>query len=285
MSSPNRPSVRYRRIGAALRQAREDAGLTIETAARRFGRSPGWMSTTENGLQPIRVDDLTDLLDFYGIGAGPLRESLLHLAAQGRRRKNWERAYEGRISAAALDLASLEADSAEIRTFQPSLIPGLLQTEGYTRAVMAAGLPSASRDTDALVAFRMARQAVHARPDPPRYRAIIGESALHQEIGGCAVMRDQLTRLIEMARRESVSLHVLPYSAGAHLWVGVPFDLISLSPPGRLTVAVEEHVTQSAFVEDEREVAAHEKIFEHLLAAALDESGSLKVIERILSEA
>jgi hypothetical protein len=65
----------------------------------------------------------------------------------------------------------------------------------------------------------------------------------------------------------------------------MPFHLISLSPPGRLTVAVEDHVTQTSFVEDEREVAAHEEIFDHLRAAALDEYGSLEVIGRILSEA
>lgn len=274
--------MRFRRIGGALRQARENAGLTIETAARRFGRSPGWMSTTENGLQLIRVDDLTDLLDFYGITDDPLRESLLHLAAQGRR-KNWERAYEGRISAAALDLASLESDSAEIRTFEPSLIPGLLQTEDYIRAVMAAGLPSATMDTEALVDFRIARQAVLARPDPPRCRAIIGEAALHQEVGSYRSMQSQLGRVIESARQANISLHVLPYSAGAHLWVSVPFHLLSLHPPGRLTVAVVDHVTQSSFVEDEREVATHEEVFDHLLAAALDESHSSDVIERILS--
>jgi transcriptional regulator with XRE-family HTH domain len=282
VASPNRPSVRFRRIGGALRHARENAGLTIETAARRFGRSPGWMSTTENGLQIIRVDDLTDLLDFYQITDHTLRASLLHLAAQGRR-KNWERAYEGRISAAALDLASLESDSAEIRTFQPSLIPGLFQTADYTHALIAAGLPGATANATELVAFRMARQTILTRPDAPRYRAIIGEAAFHHRVGAPVVMRTQFLHLLEVAQMDNVTLHVLPFSSSACLWLAGPFDLFALRPPGRLTVSVVEHFTQSSFVEDEKQVTAHGETFDHLLAATLDESSSLKVIERILS--
>lgn len=283
MVSANRPSVRFRRIGSALRKARENTGQTLDAAARKFGRSPGWLSTTENGLHAVRVDDLADLLDFYAI-KDPLRTSLLHLAAQGRR-KNWHRAREGRISAAALDLASLEEDSASIRTFQPNLLPGLLQKENYTRALIRAGLPNAARDADELVAFRMARQEVLARSDPPQYRVVIGEAALHNQVGEADVMHQQLQRLVEAARSDHVALHVLPYTASACLWLAGPFHLLTLRPPGRLTVSVIELFTQSSFVEDEREVTAHEEIFSHLLSAALDEPRSLDLIEQLVSEA
>jgi transcriptional regulator with XRE-family HTH domain len=276
------PSVRYRRIGSALRQAREAAGLTIEAAARRYGRSPGWISTTENGLQPIRVDDLADLLDFYRVQDPTLRESLLHLARQGRK-KNWEREFEGKISAAALDLASLEADSGEVRSYQPLLVPGLLQNEDYTRAIMAAGLPRLANNAEPLIAFRMARKAVFAREDPPVYRAVIGEGVLHHQVGGSTVMRKQLAHMAAMIREHRVAMHVIPYSAGANFWVSVPFNLFSLRPPGRLTIAVVEEVTQSTFIEDEEKVAEHEEIFDHLLTAALDETSSLEVIEQLMS--
>ncbi|MEV0400358.1 Scr1 family TA system antitoxin-like transcriptional regulator [Actinoallomurus sp. NPDC050550] len=123
------PSVRLRRIGSALRKAREENGMTVDTASRRYGRSTGWLSTLENGLHPVDPQELTDLLDFYGVPKGPLRESLIHLAKHDH--KQWGRAYEGRISSAALDLASLEEDSALIRNFEPNVIPGLLQSEAY----------------------------------------------------------------------------------------------------------------------------------------------------------
>jgi transcriptional regulator with XRE-family HTH domain len=285
MSSGNQPSVRFRRIGGALRQAREDAGMTLETAGRRFGRSPAWLSTVENGLQAIRIDDLTELLDFYRVPEGPLRESLLHLAAQCRRKsKNWTRAYEGRISAAALDLASLEADSALIRTFQPDLIPGLLQTEAYMRALHAAVGRGTPHATDMLIDFRLSRQAVLTGPIPIGYQVIVGESALRQLIGGPLVMRHQLQHLAENSRLGGLSLRVLPFTSGAHLSLAGPFHLLTLQPPGRLTLTVVEQFTRSSFVEDDQEVEVHEGTFTDLLAAALDESTSLEVIERIASE-
>ncbi|WP_433323452.1 helix-turn-helix domain-containing protein [Spirillospora sp. CA-294931] len=282
MAHENRPSVRFRRIGSALRQAREERRLTLGTASRRFGKSAGWLSTVETGQIPIRVDDLADLLDLYDIDDGPLRESLLHLAAQGRR-KNWAQAREGRISAAALDLASLEDDSAHMRAFQPNLIPGLLQNEMYTRALIAAGLPSATRDPDALVAFRMARQAVLRRQPPPRYAAIIGESALHHPVGGRTTMQDQYRLLNATARLPHISLYILPSSAAACLWVAGPFDIFTLRPPGRLTVTVIEQFSQSLFIEDEQEVAYHERIFDHLLSVSLNESDSLEVLQGLVS--
>ncbi|MFS2292498.1 MAG: helix-turn-helix domain-containing protein [Actinomadura sp.] len=125
MPSGNAPTVRQRRIGSALRQARDRHNLTVATVARRFGRSQGWPSMVENGLQTIAPEKLGDLLDFYGIEDGPLRESLLHLATH--KPGSWKRTFEYRISAAALDLASLEEDAAEIRNFEPSIVPGLLQ--------------------------------------------------------------------------------------------------------------------------------------------------------------
>ncbi|MBO2449609.1 helix-turn-helix domain-containing protein [Actinomadura barringtoniae] len=276
------PSVRYRRIGSALRQAREAAGLTIEAAARRYGRSPGWISTTENGLQPIRVDDLGDLLDFYKVQDPILRESLLHLARQGRK-KNWEREFQNHVSAASLDLASLEWDSSEICTFQPNLIPGLLQTPDYTRSLIAASLYDEDRRPDDFVRFRLARQRVLSKAQPPNYVAVIGEAALHQQVGSSEAMRTQLRQLREAAQLSHITVRILPYSAGAHLWLTGPFDLFRLLPPGRLTVSVFELFKQSSFVEDPKEVASHEQLFAHLLSGTLDEAHSLNVVDRILS--
>jgi transcriptional regulator with XRE-family HTH domain len=282
MPSGNTPSVRLRRIGSALRKAREDSGMTLDTACRRYGRSKGWFSTLENGLHSIDTQELADLLDFYGVADGPLRESLLHLAAH-RPSRNWRRTYEGRISAAALDLATLEEDAASIRTFQPNVIPGLLQSEEYASALMKAGLPSPMRNNAELVRFRMERQRILSREDPPRYQAVIGEAALRQQVGGAAVMRAQLHRLVECHRRGLIAFYVLPYSADAHLGIAGPFHILALRPPGRLTVTVVEDFTQSTFVESEAEVAAFERIFSYFRNVALDESSSLGLLREIAS--
>jgi transcriptional regulator with XRE-family HTH domain len=282
MPSRNIPSVRLRRIGSALRKAREDSGMTMDTACRRYGRSKSWLSTLENGLHAIDPEELADLLDYYGVRDGPLRESLLHLAAH-RPGGNWERAYEGRISAAALDLASLEEDAEAMPTFAPCVIPGLLQIPAYARALMSVGPARPVRNIAALVAFRMARQKVLGRSDPPRYVAVISESVLHHRVGDDDLMRAQFRHLSKATRSENVALHVLPNSAAACLWLAGPFHLLSLRPPGRLTVSVVEQFTKSLFVEDEKEVALHEEIFSILLDASLDQDGSLKLIERLAS--
>src|SRR5690349_16847300 len=118
MPSGHQPSVRFRRIGRACRAAREAAGLTNDVAARRYGRSKGWLSTLENGLHIITPEELGDLLDFYRVPHDAERESLIHLAEHGHG-KNWDRPFENRVSASLRDLASLEEDASDIRTFGP----------------------------------------------------------------------------------------------------------------------------------------------------------------------
>jgi transcriptional regulator with XRE-family HTH domain len=283
MPSPQRPTVRARRIGNALRKLRDQRGLTVRAVVRRTNRSSGWLSIIENGLQPIHPDDLQDLLDFYEVSAGPLRSSLLHLAMQGRR-NNWQRVREGRISAAALDLASLEDDSALVRTYQPNVAPGLLQTEAYTRSLIEAGPPSATRDVEELIAFRQDRQSILYRPKKVEYVPIVGEAVLHQQVGDRAVMRGQLRQMISSGSEANIGLRILPYTAGALLWMAGSFDILELRPPGELTVAVLAEVDRTVFLEDEADVAAYEAVFDYLLARTLDEDRSLELIERIASD-
>lgn len=281
MPSGHAPTVRQRRIGSALRKARDRHNLTVATVARRFGRSQGWMSMVENGLQAIAPDELSDLLDLYGIEDGPLRESLLHLATH--QPGTWVREREGRISAAALDLASLEEDAAEIRNFEPSIVPGLLQIPEYTRELIAVG--PAKHNAKALVDFRLSRQRVLRRPDPPHYTPIIAEAVLYNQAGGDpAIRRAQIRRLAEAARSDHVDLRVLPSAASQYIWLASPFLLLSLRPPGRLTVSVVDQFAQSLFVEDEEKVAAHEETFELLLSAALSRTASQQLIDRVASQ-
>ncbi|GAA2129090.1 helix-turn-helix domain-containing protein [Actinomadura napierensis] len=283
MRSGHAPTVRQRLIGSALRKARDRHNLTVATVARRFGRSQGWMSMVENGLQAIAPDELSDLLDLYGIEDGPLRQSLLHLATH--QPGTWVRERVGRISAAALDLASLEEDASKIRTFQPSIIPGLLQIPAYAAKLMAVGPAKDSRAARTLVEFRMSRQQVLSRPDPPQYIPVIAETVLGNQVG-CdpAILRAQIRRLTEVARLEHVDLRILPSTASEYLSLITPCHLISLRPPGQLTVTVGDRYNESIFVEDEDEVASHEEIFNLLLSATLSRSASLDLIDEIASQ-
>ncbi|KAB2376945.1 helix-turn-helix domain-containing protein [Actinomadura montaniterrae] len=283
MPSGTAPTVRQRRIGSALRKARDRHNLTVATVARRFGRSQGWMSMVENGLQAIAPDELSDLLDLYGIEDGPLRESLLHLATH--KPGTWVRERVGRISAAALDLASLEEDAAEIRNFEPSIVPGLLQTPDYARKIIAIGRAKHPRDVKTLVDFRLSRQGVLSRPDPPRYVAVIAEAVLHNQVGGDPTIQlAQVRRLAGTARLDHVELRILPNTASEYLALITPYLLLSLRPPGRLTVSVCDLLGESIFVEDEEKVASHEDTFEQLLEAALSRTASIELIDEVASQ-
>lgn len=257
--------------------------MTLSTAARRYGRSQSWISTLENGLHSIDPLELADLLDFYGVTDPAIRESLLHLATHDLN-QNWQRIREGRISAAAYDLASLEADAAEIRNYEPNIVPGLAQLPSYTADLIAVGPRKAARNAKALVEFRMLRQKVLHLPDPPFYQPIISEAVLHNQVGSPAAMAAQLRGLAQFARMGNVDLRVLPFSAGAYLWLAGPFHLLTLRPPGDITVSVTEEFAKSKFVVAEKEVAEHREAFDRILAASMNRTQSLELLEGLASE-
>jgi transcriptional regulator with XRE-family HTH domain len=283
MAADKAPSVRFRRIGRTLRELREEAGLTLVAAGRRLERSPASLSVIENGTQAIRPRDLAFILDRYNVAPGPRRDSLLHLAHQGQK-KDWTRRYEGRISPAGLDYASIEADSAVIRSFELYLIPGLLQTEDYAGAVMGTRLRVESHGNTELVEFRMARQKIMFGEDPPRLEVVLGEAALRQCVGGKSVMRIQLDRLIEVAGHEHITLRVLPFSAGAQPSLGGRFNIFDLRAPGHLTVVAVEDLTRISFRERDEEAEMFVNAFARLSAAALDETRSLALMKQIRSK-
>jgi len=283
MAHENPPSVRFRRIGRTLRELREEANRSLRTAGRDLDRSPSNLSMIENGRQPIRPRDLGQILDYYGVRDGPLRQSLMYLAEQGRER-DWTGAYQGRISPAGQDLASLERDSGRICSFQPARVPGLLQTEACARAVITSGPANPSLDVAGLVAFRLGRQRILGQPDPPRFEAVIGEAALRQQVGGPEAMREQLSQLAHQSRHDHISLRVLPFSAGGPIWHSGSFDTLELRQPGELTVVVLENLTHMSFREKDDEVAEFQRFFAHVWEIALDEARSLDLIEEIASE-
>jgi transcriptional regulator with XRE-family HTH domain len=285
MTTDERPSFRFHIIGQALRQLRDDARMTLSTAGRLLDRSAGSLSAIETGQQAIRPRDLKHILDVYHLTDQELRTSLMYLAERGRD-KDWPRAYEGRISAAARDFASLEADTKRIRSFEMNVIPGLLQTEEYARALIAGGHVTSSgpRNDDELIAFRMARQQTLTKPNPPRFIVVIGEPALRQRVGNEAIMRHQLGRLINVAKLDHVALQILPFSAGALPGNGSPFVIFELLPPGQLTVVVVDDLTRVSFREAHEETAAHADAFDRLRSMALPESESVRFLERIMSE-
>ena len=275
------PAVRRRKLGAELRALRTGAGLTSGEAARMAGWHQSKVSRIETGSSGAKPADVRLLLDVYGVADGQLRELLLVLAGtdEGSGRHHWWHAYRGVLPPTYRDFISLESQASAMRTLETSVVPGLLQTPQYARAVTRAAVEGLDDERlDALVEVRLARQDV-LRADPPlELSAVLDEAVLRREVGGPGIMAQQLERLVEAARLPQVRLQVLPFSAGAHVGVTGPFVIFSFSRTSDLDVVVLDHLTSSLYLERKEDLQAYTEAFNALQIHALSPEDSLDFI-------
>ncbi|CAL9629548.1 helix-turn-helix transcriptional regulator [Streptomyces sp. Tu 3180] len=273
------PAVRRRKLGAELRTLRTSAGLTSGEAARLVGWHQSKVSRIETGTSGVKPADVRLLLDAYDVTDPQLRDLLLVLSGSGDGRHHWWHAYRGVLPPTYRDFISLESQASAMRTLETTVVPGLLQTPEYARAVTRAALEGASEERlDALVEVRLARQDV-LRSDPPlELSAVLDEAVLRREVGGPGVMARQLARLVEAARLPQVRLQVLPFSAGAHIGVTGPFVIFSFSRTSDLDVVVLDHLTSSLYLERKEDLRAYSEAFNALSVHALSPEDSLDFI-------
>ncbi|MET8772266.1 helix-turn-helix transcriptional regulator [Streptomyces sp. NPDC004658] len=280
----NGPAVRRRKLGAELRMLRTGAGLTSGEAARLVGWHQSKVSRIETGASGVKPADLRLLLDAYQVRDTHLRELLLMLAgaedAGGRHR--WWHAYRGVLPPTYRDFISLESQASAMRTLETTVVPGLLQTPEYARAVTRAAVKDLDEDRlDTLVEVRLARQDV-LRSDPPLVlSAVLDEAVLRREVGGPQVMARQLERLMEAARLPQVRLQVLPFAAGAHVGLTGPFVIFSFPSTSDLDVVVLDQLTSSLYLERKEDLMAYSEAFDALQFHALSPEESLDYIAGI----
>ncbi|MFC5955098.1 helix-turn-helix domain-containing protein [Streptomyces pratens] len=275
------PAVRRRKLGAELRSLRTSAGFTSGEAARLVGWHQSKVSRIETGTSGVKPADVRLLLDAYGLADAQLRELLLVLAGSDDNggRHHWWHAYRGALPPTYRDFISLESQASTMRTLETTVVPGLLQTPEYARAVTEAALEGASEERlDTLVEVRLARQDV-LRADPPlELSAVLDEAVLRRQVGGPGVMTRQLERLVEAARLPQVRLQVLPFTAGAHIGVTGPFVIFSFSRTSDLDVVVLDHLTSSLYLEWKEDLRAYSEAFNALSIHALSPEDSLDFI-------
>jgi hypothetical protein len=274
------PTVRRLQLGRELRRLREAADVPRDAAAARLSRDYTWLSRAEGGKLAPSVAEVELLLNFYGVDSGSEEcERILDIAREARKRSayrvpEWVRAYVG-----------MEAEAVEIKDFQIDLVPGLLQTEEYTRAITKAFDPTrAPEEVERLVAIRRERQARILGDAPPQLWIVMDEAAIRRVVGGPEVMRAQLDRLLELARLPSVSVQIMPYSAGAHPAMGTSFRIVRLPEPPGTEVAVLEDLWSAEYLEREAQVSAYVQVFDKLCHIALDVASSTKTIKQVAGE-
>ncbi|MEV5958051.1 helix-turn-helix transcriptional regulator [Streptomyces sp. NPDC051987] len=280
----NGPAVRRRKLGAELRALRTGAGLTSGEAARLVGWHQSKVSRIETGASGVKPADVRLLLDAYGVSEGQLRELLLVLAGSEDTtgRHHWWHAYRGVLPPAYRDFISLESQASAMRTLETLVVPGLLQTPEYARAVTRAAVDGSDDEAlDTLVEVRLARQDVLHNDPPLELNAVLDEAVLRREVGGPGVMARQLTRLVEAARLPQVQLQVLPFAAGAHIGITGPFVIFSFPSTSDLDVVVIDQLTSSLYLERKEDLQAYTEAFDTLRIHALSPEDSLDYIAAI----
>ena len=262
--------MRRRRLAAELARLREDRGMTIREAAGALEWDPSKLSRVEGLQRGIIVRDVRRLLDLYQVTDEAQREALFEMARQAKQR-GWWQAYADVMPSEYATLIGLEAEAAEIRTYQPELIHGLLQTEDYARAVIRAGRPGdTTGEVDRRVEIRMMRQQILDRDDPPRVRVVLNEGAVRRLVGGREVMRAQLRQLAADRERANVMVQVLPFTAGEHpAMASGPFDLLVFAETADRGVVTIENMTSSLSLDTDDDLRHYLTAFDYLQAAAL----------------
>jgi transcriptional regulator with XRE-family HTH domain len=272
MSRPS-PTVRRRRIAGELKRLREERNLTLDYAAKELGVARSTMSRIENAQVSVRPGDVRTLLELYGVEAADVA-ALVQVARDARQRGWWQN-YSDVLPNWFEVYVGLEQAASEISTFEASLVPGLLQTPDYARAVMEAELPDApGEEVDRRAELRMKRQRDEARPD---LWVVLDEAVIRRVVGGPTTMRAQLDRLVEEAELPGQTVQIVPFATGAHGSMISSFTILTFPDLADPSVVYLETRAGSLYVEGS---GAHSyvRIFRTLQADAISPKASIDLL-------
>ncbi|MFI7153838.1 helix-turn-helix domain-containing protein [Nonomuraea sp. NPDC050022] len=270
------PTVRRRRLAAELRRLREQRGLSIDQVSAAGNWHATKLSRMETGRRGASTADVRTLLKLYKVPETEA-EALLTLAREARERGWWE-AYRDVLPPRHSTYIGLEADAASVRNYESLLVPGLLQTARYARAVIGAGLRGASEDeVESRVAVRLARQSL-LREGRLHLSAIVDEAAIRRLVGDRSVMEEQIDHIAEMSKLANVSFQVIPYSAGAHPGMTGSFSILEFPPETDADVVYIDSAAGDLFVERESEVSRYTLDFGNLQEIAASPTDSVRFI-------
>lgn len=268
-------------VGGQLRKLREQNGITREAAGEHIRGSHAKISRLELGRTGFKERDIRDLLTLYGVVDSDERASFLELVVQANQPGWWHR-YSDLLPQWFENYLGLEHVAQSIRTYEGQLVPGLLQTEAYARAVVTQG--NESVEATRRVELRRKRQEVLTRRGAASLWAVIDEAVLHRPIGGNAVLRDQLEYMIEMSKRSNITIQVLPYSAGVHASVGNSFTMLRFSEAELPDIVYLEQLTSSLYLDHQRDLELYRQVMDRLSVQAEAPDQSLKMLQKRVAE-
>jgi transcriptional regulator with XRE-family HTH domain len=273
-------TARSRELGDELRRVREKAGFNGSRLARKLGWSPSRISRMESGSRGASEVDVATFLAFCQVG-GPERERIIALCKEVYS-STWLRPHGGALPDELRTLILHEATANRILEYDPLVVPGLLQTEDYARAVFHWSKRLPEDGIELHVRARMDRQTIFRRQQPPACTFFAPEQVLRTPVGGARVMNDQLLHLALVSARARCAIRVIPASAGPYGSLGGPFRLMEYADH-RPVACVENH-TSSLFLEERKDVAAYRATLDRLAELALDGGQSREFLASLANE-
>src|SRR6266508_4547995 len=276
---PTPASAQRLRVGAELRRIREAAGLSGEQVAAALGWSQPKVSRIETGRTAFTVKDVAGLLALYGV-PDDVRAELLAATAVDTGEGAWI-VRAGGFPRRQGSVASLEAVTKRIRQYQPVVVPGLLQTREYARAIIAA---AGAADPDAVAEARMRRQEVLTMKNAPRFDVVLDARALLYRASPLDVLQDQVARLAERARQPGVNLYVIPLGAEHDALSTVGFTLFDFRFKGSPSVVWIESPAGDVYYSAPDDVRQYVTLFRRLRGVAFGSEDSIRYLGSLVHE-
>jgi transcriptional regulator with XRE-family HTH domain len=277
------PTVQRLVLGGQLHRLRESRGITAEQAADSIRGSHSKISRMEHGRVGFKERDVADLLTLYGVTDTEERAALLNLAREANT-PGWWHAYSDILTSWLEPYVGLEAAASVIRTYQVQFVPGLLQAEGYARALIRQGSAATEEEIARRGELRASRQEILRRPDAPQLWAVVDEGALRRPVGSREIVREQLQYLIEVADHPAVTLQIMPFAAGAHSAMGGPFTILRFAEPDLADVVYIEQLTSALYLDKPNEVDSYLEVMEQLCLQAEPVASTPKLLRQILAD-
>ena len=241
------------------------------------------ISRMEHGRVGFKERDVGDLLTLYGVTDSEERAALLNLAREANT-PGWWHAYSDILPAWLEPYVGLEAAASVIRTYQIQFVPGLLQTEGYARALIRQGSATSEEEIARRSELRASRQEILRRPDAPQLWVVVDEGALRRPVGSREIVREQLAYLTDVADHPAVTLQILPFSAGAHSAMGGPFTILRFAEPDLADVVYIEQLTSALYLDKPVEVDSYLEVMDRLCLQARPVSHTPGILRQFLAD-
>lgn len=269
------PTVYRVLLGRELRDFRDNSPHDRPEVLAHLGWDTWKLSRIETGDVTPRVKELEEMLALYGVDeedAERVRVTATFARKRARYGKvpDWSRQYLG-----------LEQDAAELSFYRDELVPGLLQTERYARALLATSKILAPADIDGTAEARMRRQAILDRPSPPKVHVVLGEAVTRRQVGGADGLAEQLDKLAALATRPEITIQVLPFTVGEHPALGQAFVLLSLSVArGPAKWVYLDDLTRGECRSDTTQVNYYQQTFDSVVVDALGKAETIRLLEQ-----